>query len=275
MSEMIYQFAFSFIRQEAKAAARLLEEVSPTDIVQFLSTAPQLLATAVLKEMLPSICANVLINAELSTAIIWLRELANNHICAILRNMEKSKQDEFLSQFSFNRRTACNLLLNYNNDMLGAWVETDVPIYTSDMTAEDAIKRLKLKSFKDDRMIFVVDDNRRPIGTLSISKLLRSQKTTLIEGILNPTFGQINAGLNLATALGHSVWMLHDIVAVVNRRSELIGIIAHSQIRHLLSTRMLLQDPTTDLARGTALDIIHAYGESMHELLETAKKTIG
>ena len=70
MSEQLYKFAFSFIKQETKAAARLLEELPPEDVAEFLTNAPQPLIAGILKEMLPAVCAGVLMQAELSHVII-------------------------------------------------------------------------------------------------------------------------------------------------------------------------------------------------------------
>lgn len=275
MSEQIYKFAFSFIKQETRAAARLLEQLDSAEVAEFLSNAPQPLAAGVLKEMLPSVCASVLLDAEFSTAIIWLSELANNHVCAILRHMSKSSQQELLNQLPIRRRTACQLLLTYNSDMLGAWVESDVPEFPGDMSAEEAIKRLKRKSFKEDRIIFVVDEARHPVGTLSISELLRSTKTIPLETILRPNLHVINARMTLSTAISHPLWESCDAAAVVNRSREFIGVIWYSQIRHLLSTQSTLLESDSAAVSDTAMDLFQAYGESMRGLIDVVRKTIG
>lgn len=274
MTEQIYKFAFSFIRQEAKSAARLLEELEPKEVAEFLSNAPQPLAAIVLKEMLPSACVSVLLAAELSTTIIWLSELANNHVCAILRHMNKSKQNELLDQLSIKRRTACKLLLNYNDDMLGAWVETDVPAFPRGMTVEETIKRLKRKSYKDDRVIFVVDDKRRPIGTLSIAVLLRSAKSLFLENLARMSLQTISGSITLPAAMGHSIWQTYDVVPVVNRRKELIGVIGYSQIRHLLSSQSFLLESSSAPIRGAALEVVQAFGESMCGLMEVVRNGV-
>lgn len=274
MSEQIYKLAFSFLKQETRAAARLLEQLEPAEVAQFLANAPSPLAAGVLKEMIPSICASVLLDAEISTVIIWLGELENNQLCAILRHLDKTHQAELLNQLPIRRRTACQMLLSYNSDMLGAWVETDVPTFPGDMSAEDAIKRLKRKGFKEGRIIFVVDDERRPKGTLSISELLRSTKTILLENILKPNHAMLSGGLTLSTAIGHQIWQSCDVAAVVNRRREFIGVIWYSQIRYLLSADAVLLEPAARPMAGAALDMVQAYGDSMRGLIEAVQKSM-
>lgn len=274
MSEQIYKFAFSFIKQEARAAARLLEELEPTEVAQFLANTPQALAAGVLKEMLPSLGAAVLLNAEFSNAMLWLSELANNELCAILRHLEQSKQEDILNQLPVKRRTACQLLLNYNSDMLGAWVETDVPAFPVDMSAEEAIRRLKRKVYKEDRTLLVVDHERHPVGSIAISELLRSSKTIALESITRPGLQVIHGRMTLSTAIGHPLWESQDCAAVVNRRRELIGIIWYSQIRQLLSTRATTLESGSALDGGAAMELFQAYGETMHELVEAVRKSI-
>lgn len=274
MSEQIFKFALSFMKQEARAAARLLEQLEPAEVAQFLGNAPQALAAGVLKEMLPSVCASILSAAEFSTAVVWLSELANNHVCAVLRHLNKSQQHDFLNELSIKRRTACQLMLTYNNDMLGAWVETDVPAFPGDMLVDEAIKRFKRKGFKDDRIIFVVDVERRPLGSLSISDLLRSTKTLTLDSIIKPDIGIINGRLTLSTAISHPLWQTYDAAAVVNRRREFIGIIWYSQIRQLLASETTLLEHTNEPVPGVAMDLFHAYGESMRGLFEAVRKSI-
>ncbi|MDH5324885.1 MAG: CBS domain-containing protein [Gammaproteobacteria bacterium] len=270
MSEIVYQFAFSFLKQEAKAAARLLEELEPKDTARFLSNAPLSQVVAVLKEMQPSACAEILLATDLSTAVIWLSEMANNQLCAILRHMEKSRLDEILSQLHVKRRTACQLLLSYSNEMVGAWIEIHVPVFPGDMSVEDAIKRLKRKNYKEDRIILVVDDQHRPTGSLSVTELLRSPQTATVESISEKNVGVILGRMALTTAINHTLWMEHDIAAVVNRRREFIGVIWYSRIRRILSVQTQVREP----AGGMALDFFQAYGESMQGLFEAVRESI-
>ncbi|MEE2732544.1 MAG: CBS domain-containing protein [Pseudomonadota bacterium] len=275
MSDQIYRMAFSFIKQESKAAARLLEEMEPAEVAEFLTNAPHPLAQEVLREMAPSACATVLLHAEISTAILWLTELSNNHVCAVLRHLDKTRQQELLNQLPLKRRTACQLLLTYKDDMLGAWVETDVPVFPADMSVEDALKRLKRKSFAEDRLILVVDDERRPVATLSFTVLLRSTKAITLESIAGPKPELINGAMTLSTALSHPVWQQQDVAAVVNRRRELIGVIWYSEIRRLLSSHAQLLEPAHAPAAGAAQDLIQAYSDSMRGLLDVVGKGIG
>ena len=274
MSDQLYKLAFSFIKQEAKSAARLLEELEPAEVAEFLFNVPHPLVAGVLREMMPSVCASMLMHVETATVIIWLNELQNNHVCAILRHLDKSSQHEILNQFPLKRRTACQFLLSYNNDMLGAWVETDVPAFPSDMSAKETIKRLKRKSYKEDRIIYVVDDHRRPVGTLSISVLMRSTNAISLESIFFPGCEVISGAVTLSTALALPVWLSSDVVAVVNRRRELVGVIWYSQIRQLLSAQSLLLGSEKGVGQHPAADLMLAFGDSMSGLLDVVRKAI-
>lgn len=274
MSEQLYKFAFSFLQQETKAAARLLEELAPEDVAAFLSNAPQPLIAGVFTEMMPSACAEVLMQVDIGTAMLWLTELSNNHLCSVLRQLDKFKQNEILIQLPIKRRTACQLMLSYNSDMLGAWVETDVAAFPADMSAKEAIKRLKRKGYREDRIMFIVDGMRRPVGTLSMSVLLRSTNAISLESISKPCIDGINGTVTLSTAIGHPVWQSQDVVAVVNRRREFVGVIWYSQIRQLLSNPSSLLDANNEAVRDPALDMVHAFGESMRGLFDVVRKTI-
>lgn len=275
MSEQVFSLALSFIKQEPRAAARFLEKQDVADVAGFLQNSPQHLAVAVVREMLPSTCAQVLLETDLSAAMLWLGELTNNHLCAILRHVPSSNSAEFLEQLSFRRRTACRRLLAYDSNSLGAWVETDVPVFPGDMSAGEALKRLKLRKFTEDRLILVVDDQRRPTGALSLLTLVRSSKSVgSIDGLAQPVGEVINGWVTLSSAVGHSVWKSQDFVAVVDLQRELLGVIWYSRIRQLLSAQSEMTETNKAPPDGRYLDLIHAYGESMRAMLETVKAGI-
>lgn len=274
MSHQVYNLAHSFIQQESTAAARLLEEQETADIAGFLSKTPQHLTVMVIKAMLPSRCAAVLLEADFSSAFLWLGELTNNHVSAILRHMDKTQQAHFLAQFSNKRRVACQRLLTYNNDSLGAWVESEVPVFPQDMTTGDALKRLKLKGFQEDKIIFVVDEQRRPTGSLSVPTLLRNpNRAATIDSLAEPVDDVLNGWVTLSTAIGHRLWQHQDVVAVVDLHREFIGVIWYSRLRHLLSTQSTLLE-TPSLSSGASTDLLQAYGESMRAMLGVIKRCI-
>ncbi len=276
MSDHIYNLAHSFIKQEPRAAARLLEDQELTDVAAFLENSPQHLAVAVIKEMLPSACASLMLTVDFSTALVWLSELTNNHISAVLRPMDKTDRQRFLNQLPTRRKSACQRLLTYNQQAIGAWVETDVPVFPHDMPAGDALKRLKLKSFKEDRLIFIIDDQRHPIGSLTFSTLLRNSKNVAaIENLAHSLEAVINGWVTLSAAIGNTAWHTQDVIAVVDRHKEFIGAISYRQIRQLLSSQSTLIETSSATNGGSAVELLQAYGDSVRGMLDALRKGIG
>ena len=270
MTDQLYHLAFQFLEQEPEAAARQLELRPSNDVIQFLKNTPAPTVSRVLQAMLAEYTATILSEADEGDAQLWLSGLRNQTICRIFRRLDADDQQRLLNVLSLKNKTACQLLLSFREDMVGAIVETDIMVLPNDMTAGDGLQRLKKRQYQEDRIIFVTDDNKRFRGQLSLHRLLRTNTGLLIGDIFEPYTTFISSRSLIRNAVNHPLWQDEEIAPVLNRQQELIGALAYSQLRNHLSKTT--DDVVANSDDSAIIDILHSHGDSMRALLDTLLK---
>lgn len=275
-SDKVFYLAFKFLEQEPAAAARLLETAQPLDVAGFLANTPLPLVTKVIDEIFPQFSAQIILTeiaTEKGLANLWLSELSDNSAAAILRCLSHSQQVRILNELHRKKRGACQTLLHYHADMVGAWVEVDVPIFAVDMAVEECIKRLKRRSHKENRIALVVDQQRQLIGEAVVAELLRTTPSDNVGTIATPIHSSLSGHLLLSSALSHPIWEQSDVAVVVDSQKAVIGVMRYSQLRQSLAqtSGSLLKPASTD---GAVLDLLQAHGESMRALFDSVTEIL-
>ena len=270
MSEKLFHVAFQYLEQEPRAAARLLEIIPAQEMLPFLSNTPALTVTKVLQQMQPEFAAGVISAAPVQDAQLWLQSLSNRQLCAILRRCDNDLQHALLDGLTLKKKTACQLLLSFREDMVGAIVETDIMVFPLDMTVEETLKRLKQREYSEQRIAFAVDQARKLSGEIVVPQLLRATKNSLIADHVKPCDQTLSGRSLIRAAISNPIWHTQDYAAVINRHREIIGLLWFNQVRQYLSSP--LDRESQPALHHPALDMLHAHGDSIRSLLDTLLK---
>ncbi|MBZ9686762.1 CBS domain-containing protein [Clostridium estertheticum] len=147
-------------------AADVLEEMEEDAQVSFIESLSSDKAADVLEEMPADEAADILdgMNAE--------------KVEELLNNMEKEASDEIRE------------LLGYNSKEVGSLMSTDFVSFKNNESINEAIERLRILKPEEDELfsLYVVDENDKLIGTLSLRDLIISDPTSKIGDIMNKKF---------------------------------------------------------------------------------------
>lgn len=271
MSEQVFQLAFQFLEQEPRAAARLLEERETEPVIQFLINTPAPTAARVLREMQPEYSAQLLTSADADTAQLWMKNLRSRILSAMLRRADPAQQQQLLDGLTLKKKAACQLLLSFREDMVGAIIETDIIVFPLDMSAEDGLKRLKQREYREDRKIYVVTKDRVLHGEFSVLQLLHASSSITMGDLSRPCKEVLSSRSLIRSAVSHPLWQNQDVAPVINRQRELIGVLWYSQLRDALSSSTKV-GTGTDKLKNPIVDLLHAHGDSMRAMLDTLLK---
>ncbi|GAB3032809.1 magnesium transporter [Bowmanella dokdonensis] len=255
--------ALHFLEDEPLAAARTLELEPPEQVARLLPKASSLVAAKVFTAMLPSFAAPILVQMPDEQCARLLKELNTADIAAILRHLKEPQRSRQLDFLPLKKQTACQLLLSYPDYTVGAWTETDLLVLDEQMEVQDALLRVKKKTFSDSQQIYVINRLRQVTGSVSVYDLLRSPANQSVHRLMADQPPTLSGFTELSAAQDLAVWHRQDTAAVVNLKHEFIGIIHHHQIRYALSRAepLQLKDPLPG-------DILSAYGASLNALLD-------
>ncbi len=265
MKTPAFTLALRFMETEPEAAARRLELEDPANVSAFFMKVSQRALIPVLRTMLPAYSAPVINQLPEEYVGTLFSEMNQADIAAILRHVEPSDCSRLLKLLPIRKQTACNLLISYPDYTIGAWLETGLLVLNEHMTVQDALTRLKKKTYTETQDIYVVNRKRQVRGKISVYDLIRAAPAQQVNNLMRDSGPSISGLTHLGTALSLPVWNLQDSVAVVNRKQEFLGVLHHFAVREALSRTERPRPPFPSVAG----DLISAFTGSMLGLIDT------
>ena len=107
----------------------------------------------------------------------------------VLEDMEVGERDEVLSKVSEEDREDIEIGLAYPEDSAGRRMQTELVSVATDWTVGRTIDFLREEEDLPEEFLdlFVVDSNEKPVGVISLSRILRSPRKTLMREIVDET----------------------------------------------------------------------------------------
>lgn len=267
MSDRKTDLAVAFLQSQPGAAADVLEQQPVEHVAQFLSEIPYPQAAIVLEKMLPQYISRIFHHIEPAVAAAFMSVMDASFVAAIMRYSEPKKNKSILKLLPEKTRLLCRLLLNYEEDTVGAWMTANMPVFPAECTILEARKRFRVENKVDIAVIHIVDRNRHLRGLLGIGALFSAAPSTLISTVMNTNFDIISGRTPLKSAAEHSVWNKSDTVALNNRNHEFVGVIRHVDLRQALTAASRMRGNT--VASDPLSGIYEVYGKSLLALLNT------
>ncbi len=167
--------------------APLFSELPPSDRSRLIDILFSLKKVGkVLKEMPEYFLREILHEIDDQKLVTAMNNLQPDDALYLLEGIEEERQKELLQLLPHNTRNALEQLTLYPEDSAGSMMNVSVVALKESMTAQDAIDHIRANS---ERMginyLFVVDDNQRLSGLLSLRDLLLAKQETLISDIMN------------------------------------------------------------------------------------------
>ena len=235
MTAPAFTLALRFLETEPEAAARKLELEEPENVSALFQKASPRIVIQVLRSMLPAYSAPVLAQLPEDFTGTLFSEMNQADIAAILRHLNAQDCARLLKLLPIRKQTTCNLLISYPDYTIGAWLESGLLVLDEHMEVQEALTRLKKKSYPETQDIYVVNRKRQVQGRVSIYELIRASTNQPVKNLMRDGGPTVSGLTHLATALSLPVWEHQDTVAVVNRKQEFLGVLHHFGVRAALA----------------------------------------
>lgn len=274
MKDQKLTLALSFIQEEPGAAAKILEQTDLESVANFLLTIPINYSTLLIKNLIPAFSTRLCLQLGPQDSSALLSNLDVSTITKIVRLMKKDDRNSFLDCIQDNKHKACELLLKFSLETVGAWMVPHTSVLTRDFKTKDVKKYLK--SAKEEfasEYIYIVDREGKLEGRVSYPSLLAAAPDSIIGELVKskPPHVSFNMLLQLSSELED--WQHTDVLAVVDTHDQLLGLLRHSDLKKGLS-----QLKQNEFIEPSGLDpisgIFDVYGQSLLVLLNTVSNTI-
>ena len=228
--------ALAFIEQHPESAARELELQTEQACAELIQALPLYQGRKLLSHMLPLYAARLCACLSQDHAAGLLAEFNANQAAAILRGMSQVKRDRLLKRMPEKIAILCRLLLSYSDDSVGAWMNVDIIMLPSSCTAAQAVQRFTdCDSVAMADTLPVVDKQGALLGLVYLRDILRAQEQSPILPLIFNTPVTLSSRTSLAAASADEGWQHGDILPVLNRSKQLVGLLRHVDLRVSLS----------------------------------------
>lgn len=260
------ELSYAFLEAHPADAARVLERLAPASAAALLQSAPQRLASPVLRQMLPLAGARCLEQMEDSETIGLLRGVGAQAGVALLRHFGTERRAQMLAELPTALTLAYELLLGYPEGTVGAWMDPHALALPADMSSADSLERVRRAEDAPVADPYVIDRNQRLMGYVELADLLRADAAVPLTRLVRPSPHQLPAQSLLAGLRNHPGWRESSTLPVVDRSDRLVGAITHAAMQRALSLEY--SPPTPRNAENTLAGVAGAYWFGVSALIQ-------
>ncbi|HOK66449.1 MAG TPA: magnesium transporter [Anaerohalosphaeraceae bacterium] len=186
-----------------------------------------------------------------------LEEMPPDDRADLVRKLDESLLEEILPLVAKAEREDIRKLVSYEERTAGAVMSTDYAVLRPEMTVAQAIEQLRLQAPSKETIyyIYVIDENRKLIGFVSLKDLITAKPAQLVRDIMHTDaiFARVNDDQEVVAKLIEK----YDLIAVpiVDENGVLVGIVTHDD-----AIDIIRQEQTEDMEKFMGIAGLAALG---------------
>nr|WP_310523065.1 magnesium transporter [Polymorphobacter sp.] len=235
-------------RGDDEAVRALVAPLRPADIAELFAMVPEgdrgALAQAigdaldadVIAELADYVREDVLAAMSVGAVADVLTQLDTDDAVAIIEDLEDDEQREVLDALGPEDRADIVAALKYPEESAGRLMQRELVAVTEGVTVGDVIEQVRssIDPATDFWEIFVVDAERRPVGTMRLSWLLTTPPEIAVADVMQREQTLIPVDMDQEeVALQFQKYALIS-AAVVDRNGRLAGVITVDDVVHII-----------------------------------------
>jgi magnesium transporter len=247
--------------------ATWLEEMASADVANVLTLLSVHACSVVLQQMSPLPGARALSEVPVAHAGQALREVRTDTALRLLRAASAESRAALLSTFEPERQGRFARQLNYPEGTAGALMDPQVLSLRESCSAQSALERVRRSSGEVTYYLYLVDDDQRLVGVLSLRELLHLRSGQQLGSVCQRAVHTLSARSPWDAVLAHDGWRWVHALPVVDERGVFLGAIRYEvlkQLEHELSAG----EGMAVSASGAGSALGELYGLSVRGLLE-------
>ncbi len=224
----------------------LLEEFTIEQKVELINRLPETDAALLFQEMEDFEQAAILPHLDDERAREILGSLASDDAADLIGELTTEEADQMMNLLGEEERIDFGDLLKYPEESAGGIMTTEYMSLPADIAVEEAIARLREIAPEVETIyyVYVVNDEGRLIGVLSLRDLIASPDGTILSSIMRSNVISVNVDLDQEEVA--RVVSKYDLLAVpvVDEQERLLGIITVDDVIDVME-----QEATEDIYR--------------------------
>ncbi|MFW5730754.1 MAG: magnesium transporter [Desulfonatronovibrionaceae bacterium] len=246
-----------FSRLHPADSARILEMLQPEQacaLINFLKIRDQAAIFSYLEPSFEARMARIMGRTELAKIV---SAMSHDERADLFNRLTPEQQEEILPALAQAEREDIRKLSSFPEDTAGAVMTSDYCALQPDITAREAIEKLRREAPDKETIYqsFIIDENRRLIGVVSLRELLVASPSARVKELMNPNpiFGRAeDEAEDIAEVMSR-----YDLMAmpIINGNEKLVGIVTFDDVHDILE-----DEATEDFHK---MGSISGHGESI------------
>jgi len=243
---LLEQLREALIRDDWNSAVNLVEALRPPDQAELFSELPETLQDELLERLNPEDSADIMEELDDEDAAELAQRLDSEELVRILNKMEPDEAADLLGDIppaqvdqalsAIEDAAEILPLLEYHDDSAGGLMTSADVILHQDLTAREALDHLRTVAPDAETVyyLFVVDDDVRLVGVVSLRELVLCPPERLIQTVMDQDVITIPVEADQEQAA--RLMARYDLLAmpVVDDQNHLLGIITHDDLVEVL-----------------------------------------
>ena len=259
-----------FILEHPSTVARQAEAAPVSEVATLMIEVGPQFAADLLDKMVPLAAAHALSDVPPERAADIVENMDPRRIAPLLRRLETPKAAAVLAELTPEKRPLVERLMSYEQDQVASRMDPRAPAALSSMTAEQALHSVRQAADGALNYIYVLDDERRLIGVLTMREVLLMDPSDLIANVMTTEPAVVFGDEPLKNLPSNPGWRLAHALPVVDRHNQFLGVIRYSTFRALETELGKTNTDASTNASASALAELFWVGTSaMGRLAET------
>ena len=177
--------------------------------------------------------------------------MQKDDIVDVLGILEIGKAKTLINLMKSGERKVIEQLLGYADDTAGGIMTTEYIAISSKLTLKDTLKKIKQISPKTELLdtLFVLDGNKKLIGTVELRDILVEDDHKQVEEIMNTNFISVEPEVDQEEVALLATKYDLTVIPVVNKKMLLLGIITIDDI-----VDVMVEEQTEDILKMGGVD---------------------
>jgi len=218
-----------YLRDHPGDAATTIERTPPASLDALGAATPQVLAR-VFDRLSPFLAVGLLATADPERAAHIVAAMRAPAAAEVLSRIDADQRERWLTHLSTAAQRELSGLLEYPPDSAGRLMSRRLGYFRREMTVAEASARLRDLSVDESLSLFLVDDDLRLAGRVSIQGMLMASADTRLAELAEPARGRVDPFTprhDLAAELDRH--RLSDL-PVVDLEGRLIGVVPKDEL---------------------------------------------
>jgi magnesium transporter len=242
------------ITSHPSRAAVALERLGLTPTIDFFATLPVAKMVKVVPLLSPQFAAQSVSSLSDERLAEVLNELPLD-IGARLVRLLGDRMESVTDRLDEDVRDALRELSRFPEDSAGGLMDPRVLSLPSDLTAAEALDRVRELSLHARYNLYVVDRNQMLVGVLNLRELLIARPTTRLSKIMVTNPHRLHASASRTNIVSHPGWRDAHSLPVVDDAGHYLGTVRYGTLRSLEASLRKPDENQTSEALGELLSV--------------------